>query len=132
MPQRDERMKASDVFNASTPFLGKTSSFSDAFPAIAELFVEVQEHGDHTPKWSSKTTYTHTNPPGECVNCSNSRCYNGGFGLAAMIRNIGYSKQTELQKTVHCQGYEGSPKGRKNDGPCDQYFEVVIRIVYKE
>ena len=131
MGRRDERMKASDVFNESRTLLGKTTSFSKAFPLIAELHVEIEEQGDHAPRWSSKTVYTDRNPPGEFVNCSNPRCFNGGFHLGQMIRYMEYSRKTEHADKVRCQGYEGSPKGRKNTGPCDQSFTVTIRLTYK-
>jgi hypothetical protein len=131
MAKRDERMKASDVFNEASMLFGKTASFSAAFPSIAELHVEVEEKGDHGPSWSSRTVYTHHNPPGEFVNCRNPRCFNGGFRIAQMIRYMAYSQDTEHDATVRCQGYEGSPKGRKNSGPCDQYFVVRIRVKYK-
>jgi hypothetical protein len=41
-------------------------------------------------------------------------------------------RQTEYETTMHCLGYEGSPKGRRNDGLCDTYFKVKVSVVYKE
>ncbi len=42
------------------------------------------------------------------------------------------TKETEKEiPYIGCQGYKGSPKGRKNYGPCGNSFKVKITITYK-
>jgi len=129
---RDRRMKASDVFNQSTPFLGKTSNFDEGFPGIADLRVTVRE-----TDWDQSEVGHHyyTSPNiGRFVDCSNPRCYNGGFNLQSFVslHTYGKDRKTLLEATSPCQGYEGSPKGRKNYGPCDHRFEVKVEVTYKK
>lgn len=128
MDKRRIRQKAQDVFNEQTFLLGKTSSFEKAFPDIEKIKVHVIESdGCH----DKERTYSNNSLPGEYVNCSNPRCYNGGFDLGGIIRNMGYRSDTQFEGTRLCQGYEGSPKGRNNYGPCDRLFKVSISVQYK-
>jgi hypothetical protein len=127
----DRRLKASDVFNLSTPFLGKTSNFDEAFPGLADLVVTVRE-----TDWDQSEVRLHQFRKGNIarfVDCSNARCYNGGFNLQSFIstKTYGKNKPADLETVAYCQGYEGSPKGRRNYGPCDHRFEVKVRVTYK-
>ncbi len=137
MSKRDIRQKASDVFNEKTFLFGETGSFAEAFPQIEDIRIEVKEEGEGISHWlrerQGKNIYTlNSSLPGEYVNCSNPRCYNGGFHLGQLIRYmIENDHQTELQDTRFCQGYEGSPKGRKKYDECSNTFDVKITIKYK-
>lgn len=70
-------------------------------------------------------------PLAEFIDWSNLRCYNGGVRIALMVRFMVERQQTEDRWVGSCQGYEGSPKGRRNYGPCDNRFEVTVTIRYK-
>lgn len=134
---RDDRQKASDVFRESNPLLGKTSSFSEAFPEIETLGVEVTEKGDDVrglrgERGERTYHFTHERPPGEYVDCSNDICYNGGFRIASHLRHMTRQRETEGEFSATCQGYEGSPKGQKKYGPCMHHFEAEIEITYKD
>jgi len=64
-------------------------------------------------------------------NCHNPRCYDGGVNLRGMVDSMVASRQEEVeQAAVHCQGYEGSPKGKIKRGPCFNCFKVRISIRY--
>ena len=128
------RQKASDVFR-ETEFLiaRKTSSFSEAFPDVEDVEVEITEEGrlsEWTTDRTRTTTYTKTDFPGEYVDCSNPLCHGGGVRIAQLVRNMGYGRQQELEEARLCRGQEGSPKGRRVYGPCDNYFKVKIKISY--
>jgi len=131
MSERDKRKKALDVFKEANLFLAKKSSFDEAFPQIEDLTVRVKEDGHGVRELRKDLLYTKRNLPGEYINCSNPRCYNGGFSIGRLLRDMIYSKQTEQEKYEICQGYEGSPKGRRNYGPCDNSFLIKISIKYK-
>jgi hypothetical protein len=131
MGKRHRRMKAQDVFNASEPFLGKTASFEKAFPSVAELDVTVTEAGDDLHGGSRTSRYRNSEVP-EYVNCLNPRCYNGGFHVGSAVHLMTYPRETEWSGERSCQGYEGSPKGRVNHGPCDHYFKVRIKVEYRD
>ena len=128
------RQKASDVFrDAELLFGSKTSNFSKAFPEIKDIEVKVREEGRGLYSGSRTGTYTRANFPGQYVDCSNTLCYNGGFSLGNLVHGMTYSrKQEEEWEHIFCQGHEGSPKGRRNYGPCPNSFNVKIKIVYHE
>jgi hypothetical protein len=127
---RERRQKAQDVFRESKPIFGTTSSFEKAFPMVDELKVNVTEKGDGV--YGASSTRSLGKQAGEYVDCSNPLCYNGGFQLGAILRDMTYARETQWSGSRMCQGYEGSPKGRKNYGPCWNEFEIAIEITYKK
>lgn len=132
-----KRQKASDVFRETDFLFGKTTSFSKAFPEILDISVKVLEdaYGMGVVRREEKYRwryYSKSNPPGEFTDCSNPLCYNGGVAIGSIIRNMTFSRQTEYEETRMCQGHEGSPKGRKRYGPCDNSFRVKIALTYKD
>jgi hypothetical protein len=132
MSQRDERKKASDIFNESNLVFGRKVTFDEAFPQIEDLKVEVIESGHGIIGQSRKSFYRKQYFPGEYINCSNPLCYNGGFSIGSILREMVSNKQTELETTESCQGYEGSPKGRRKYKGCLNFFKIKISIKYKE
>ena len=133
---RDKRQKATDVFNESKSFLGGKVSFAQAFPKIQHIIVKVHETGDGVwvPPPGGKdddpsSVYTETSL-GEYINCSNSICYKGGFRMGWIIREMVRNREEKKDFSGSCQGYEGSPKGHKNYGPCGNYFKGNVEIEY--
>ena len=112
------RQKAADVFRDTAFLLGEKTTFAKAFPRIEDIRVEVAETGDGVPPHRKKCLYG-MSTAGEYINCSNPMCF--------MVEQ----RKTDDSLALHCQGYEGSPKGRKKYGPCFNYFEANIHIEYK-
>jgi len=133
MDKRRRRQKASDVFR-ETEFVysSKTDSFDKAFPEIEDVKIEVTESGEGTTQLNCEHIYRKQTFPGEYINCHNPLCYNGGFSIGEIIRNMTESKQAELVIHKICQGYEGSPKGRRRYGRCQNSFDIKVTIEYKE
>jgi hypothetical protein len=126
----EERKKASDIFNESNFLFGEKVTFDKAFPQIEDLEVEVKESGDNI-NTSRSYFYSKKSFPGEFIDCSNSLCYNGGFSIGKILREMVRSNTKELSTTKDCRGYEGSPKGRRRYGNCHNQFEIKITIKYK-
>lgn len=130
-------MKLSDVEAQKVyPFRTPAKSFLDAYPTVKSIRVEVRPHGEGFESYRNMTewieVYNETNIPA-ILDCRNSRCFGGGLELDYLIRwSVVEAKQTEYETTMHCRGYEGSPKGRRNDGPCDTYFKIKINVVYQD
>jgi hypothetical protein len=127
---KEKRMKASDVFRKTEYFLGAKTTFEKAFPEIKDIQVEVTEEGDGVIPRLETQFYTKSNC-GEYIDCSNPRCYKGGFRLGSIVRLMVSKRKTHDKFDLSCQGYEGSPKGRKNYGPCENSFKVVVKIEYR-
>lgn len=126
-----DRQKASDVFRNTDYVFSKKGTFAEAFPMIEDIRVVVK-HGGHygVNDWNREEHYG-TNI-GEYVDCTNSMCYNGGFSVGNFVRMMVASKQTHFEKDyISCQGYEGSPKGKRRYRSCTNHFGVTIDIKYK-
>jgi len=108
MDKRSRRQKASDVFGESEfVFVSKTDSFDKAFPEIEDVKVEVTESGEGITQLNRERIYGKQTFPGEYINCHNPMCYNGGFSIGEIIRDMIRNKQAELVTYKMCQGYEG-------------------------
>jgi hypothetical protein len=129
---REDRKKASDVFKEANFVFSKKVSFAEAFPQIEDLVIEVEESGRDVWHGSSKSTYRMDHLPGEYINCSNSLCYNGGFSIGSILREMVRNKQTEIETGKMCQGNEGSPKGRKIYRKCLNMFKIKVSLTYKK
>jgi len=133
MDKRSRRQKASDVFGESEfVFVSKTDSFDKAFPEIEDVKVEVTESGEGITQLNRERIYGKQTFPGEYINCPNPMCYNGGFSIGEIIRDMIRNKQAELVTYKMCQGYEGSPKGRRRYRSCVNSFDIKVTIKYKE
>lgn len=134
---RDRRKKASDVFSESKSFFGERVSFRQAFPQIKHIVVKVYETGDGVrPLLGDRAgapsgIYTETSL-GEHINCSNTLCYNGGFRIGWIVREMDRNREEKKDFSESCQGYEDSPKGRIQYGDCGNYFEGNIEIEYTD
>jgi hypothetical protein len=129
-----KRLKASDVYKQTDFFFsGPKLTFAQAFPEIEDLQVAVKEtdqsYVPHTLVCES--AYCRTNPPGEYVDCRNPDCYNGGFRMGDILREMVQQMRTDFTTTLSCQGYEGSPNGRRKYDRCYHVFEVSIRLAYR-
>lgn len=126
---RDRIMKASDVFDKSHPAFGRKVSFVEAFPTIKKVTVNVVESDAYGKERNSLYT---SEDMGEYIDCSNHKCYNGGFSIGDILRTMIREKKSDLETELSCRGYEGSPKGRRRYGSCDRFFRVKVHIDYKE
>jgi len=143
----EKREKASDIFEKAESIFQKKMSFSEAFPQIDNISIEIKEYEngirsdkekDFWNKISNSISYPHINKysisytPGEYIDCSNSLCYNGGFSIGEIIRSMIRRNEEVREDSILCQGYEGSPKGRRKYGDCPHEFDYKIIIKYKE
>lgn len=113
MRKQDRRQKASDIFRETEFVFGRKASFAEVFPEIEDLRVEVEEFGEGTTKWNRERIYRKQGFPGEYIDCHNPLCYNGGFSIGDILREMVRNRQTELETSKLCKGHEGSPKGRR-------------------
>ena len=129
MSTRGQHKKLSDIYNESAFASGK-KLLTDAFPEIEDIRVEVKETGEGC-NWNSPIVLE-KEQLGSAIDCHNPRCFGGGFPVARVVQQMVRTRQGELKISRRCQGYEGSPKGRRKARDCYNRFEVVIFIKYKE
>lgn len=124
-----ESKKAQDVFNETNFVFATKTTFEKAFPEIKNINFEVRENGKGTYN-NGRTSHYCKIDISEYVNCSNPICYNGGFSIGAIIREMVYKKETDREGSTMCQGNEGSPNGRKIYRKCWNDFSYKIQIEY--
>ncbi len=140
MAKKNHIPKASEVFRNSEHFFSNLSSkvtFSEAFPEINDIKVEVIETSE--PKTNEmlkeekyqKNKVIYEKLIGEFIDCSNKFCYNGGFSIGEIIREMVSIKQTLIEGHLKCQGYEGSAKGKRRYRSCVHCFYFHVEIKYK-
>lgn len=109
--------------------------FERVCPEVETIRVEIRPIGEGFKPFREGSevliVYTENSVP-PILNCRNPRCYGGGVDLDQLIRwFLVQGRHTEFEDLISCCGYEGSPKGRRNDGPCDTKFRVKVAIKYK-
>jgi hypothetical protein len=129
---RQERMKASDVFHETNLVFSEKVGFDKAFPEIEDLTVKVKEIGHGVSDWNEESNYRKQYFPGEFINCRNPLCYNGGFSIGSILRDMVRNGQTEFETSKLCQGNEGSAKGGRIYRKCMNFFKIIVSIKYKE
>ncbi len=131
------REKATEVWKAKPSWLGKkNATFEQTFPRIKSMRIEIEEEGEGTTTRHGDGTKKHSfsvpSPPGPYIDCSNPLCYNGGLHVGRLLKFMVERGDTELESVESCQGFEGSPKGRKKHGECLNMFKVKIQLEYKD
>jgi hypothetical protein len=112
---------------SSRPRFGKlTTDRREAFPELISLDLVVRQdpfrmHARHD--WQRLSRFDETNFP-TLVACLNARCQQGGLELENIIRF-----SIEGTTRYGCRGHDGTPKGRRLGDPCDNYFDVDLKVV---
>jgi hypothetical protein len=64
----------------------------------------------------------------EYVDCNNPACFNGGFSLGDVLREMVLGRQEEFIGTNFCTGQEGDPEESGIHPSCSTRFEVQITL----
>ncbi len=104
--------------------------FSEAFPSVDEVDVEVTIIGYCGITERNKVSRFNKNNIISKVICPNPQCYNGGVSLGKYIRRMVTEGTNNLrEETPMCEGYEGSQRKRRRN--CTNLFQLNISIRYK-
>lgn len=123
-----------DPMNNVRPLLGTTSSFAEAYPNIEELQIKVihDRFGHYIQEeWYRTETMTRGSMSSH-VTCRNPRCRRGGFDVDGLLRGMEICKETEKTISFFCKGDEGSPQGRRQGAPCENFIEVIAKVTYRK
>jgi hypothetical protein len=105
-------------------------SFERVFPVVRDIEVEVEQMG--RPWRTTRNVWKGPHWPERHVNCQNRLCVRGGFALWEVLGRMISQRKAEDEGERLCQGYEGSPGGRRKYGVCPNIFKYKIRIEYRE
>ena len=125
-----EREKAQSIWARSEHAFSKKTTFEKAFPSIESFRAEITETGDDVLSGDEPSIYS-VDSVSEYIDCSNVLCYGGGFRLGQVLREMIPSDAAEDAGSARCIGHKGSPKGRRDYGPCINHFNYKITIKYK-
>ena|SRR5579871_4555 len=67
----------------------------------------------------------------EHVDCNNPACYNGGFSLGEVLREMVRGRQEEFIGTNFCIGQEGDPEELGPHPSCSTRFEVEASLRFR-
>lgn len=116
---RERREKLSDQQGRLQPFLGgQRVPFLEAFPDLETLELTVTEHGMHGPEHTTRVTDQRFF---SVVDCSNAVC----GGVEPYVREAIRARAETVEYSKMCEGYEGSPKGRRKYRKCLNTFQVT-------
>ncbi|GAB6036147.1 hypothetical protein JCM15519_07060 [Fundidesulfovibrio butyratiphilus] len=136
MSERNKRLGAQDIVNQGGFVFGEPVAFEKAFPTIdtIKLQYEISFVGGFPKKDEydqGKYTITDKKYIGEYIRCTNNKCYNGGFQIGWILRDMVRDGKTEQEGEIMCRGDEGSPKGRKIYRKCLNRCTYKISITFK-
>lgn len=109
---------------------GETMSFSKAFPDVQSIRVDVRHHGDMNPAHQSVDRFDagSLNPT---IRCVNPKCQQGGYNIEFTLSELLRSRSTSHSLRWHCDGHEGTPKGRRKGNPCMNFADIEFTVSYK-
>jgi hypothetical protein len=111
-------------------WLARESDSDSAFPSVKSLTLTYTQHGDGVD--DRRYPRSHGFNQGPSLRCDNPRCHAGGVDLTHFIREMVRTLATSQKLELGCNGFEGSPKGRRKVTTCFNHFSVTITIVYLE
>jgi hypothetical protein len=107
-------------------------SFTEVFPMVSKIVVEIEDVIDGNFHNSKKIQYTETHFK-NTIECSNDGCIGGGFRFQEIIDKMVRARETHLKRTLlHCGGWVGDPKGIVQPKPCRHCFFLSITITYRD
>lgn len=112
------------------PFLGTVATFKAAYPDVQSIRVHARHEGDALSDSRKTQSYSEYDLP-PVLPCVNPLCQQGGYDLTATLIALTHGKQPSHHVTWHCNGHEGSPKGRRRGDSCSNYVEVDFQVTYK-
>ena len=103
-------------------------TFAEAYPTVATLRLEVVEDEGGLGKTYPPHSITERQFTA-IVNGHNQLCYGCGVNIGQFLHRKVDEKQTGIEDTLYCQGYEGTKTKRNRS--CTHRFSVKGTIVYK-
>lgn len=128
---RQRNMKLSDVYAQPGPFSGQPTTFAALYPSIEAIRVEIDLDGVGSYGGGHKFVLDKTTMR-PVFDCPNTSCTRGGIRLDTHISSMVSAGETSKEVNLKCEGYEGSPKGKKFYRTCLNWFKVKISIQYKQ
>jgi hypothetical protein len=93
---------------------------------VQRIHVAIEEKGRNASpypiQWGQKDSIR------ELIPCHNPLCFDGGFSLGDLLRELVNNKQEEFIGTSFCTGREGDPEESKDRPSCATRYDVEILL----
>ncbi len=96
---------------------------------IARLGVVSKEVGQNAEPFDLRIQ--HRDAVREYVECNNPNCFNGGFSLGNLLREMLLGRQEEFIGTSFCTGQLGTPEEPGPHPSCPTRYDVEIRLHFR-
>jgi len=96
---------------------------------FARIQISVQEKGRNAEPFELRIS--HKESMREYVDCHNPDCFNGGFSLGDILRDMIAGRQEEFIGTSFCTGQEGDPEEAGPHPSCGTRFAVEATVRYR-
>lgn len=97
---------------------------------LTRIHVTVKEKGVCAEPFELRII--HRESAREHVDCNNPNCFNGGFSLGNVLREMVAGRQEEFIGTSFCTGQEGDPEETLLPHPsCGTRFEIEATLRYR-
>jgi hypothetical protein len=96
---------------------------------LEKIRIYVREKGANAEPFELRII--HKDAVREYVDCNNPHCFNGGFSLGDVLREIVTGRQEDFIGTSFCTGQVGDPEEPGPHLSCDTRFEVEASIRFR-
>ncbi len=96
---------------------------------LDRIQISVKEVGKNAEPFELRII--HKDAVREHVDCNNPSCFNGGFSLGDVLREMVHGHQEEFIGTSFCTGQEGNPEDLSPHPSCGTRFEVEATLRFR-
>jgi hypothetical protein len=97
---------------------------------LEKIRISVREKGTNAEPFELRII--HKDSVCEHVDCNNPLCFNGGFSLGDVLREMVAGRQEDFIGTSFCTGQLGDPEDPGPHPSCDTRFEIEASIRFRE
>jgi len=97
--------------------------------ALSRLFISITEKGRNAEPFAWRMSMREA--VRERIPCNNPACFDGGFSLGDLLREMVKGRQSDYIGTCFCTGREGDPEMPGPHSSCATRFEVEISLHYR-
>jgi hypothetical protein len=94
-----------------------------------KIHISVQEKGRNAEPFELRII--HKDAIREHVDCNNPACFNGGFSLGDVLREMVAGRQEDFIGTSFCTGQEGDPEEQGPHPSCATRFEIEASLRFR-
>ena len=96
---------------------------------LAKVRISVREKGVNAEPFEIRIT--HKDAVREHIDCNNPICFDGGFSLGDVLREMVAGRQEDFIGTSFCTGQEGDPEDPRPHPSCATRFEIEASIRFR-